>query len=153
VELIQWSDKYCIGNEEIDNHHRLLFKTFHCLYNSCAAMSAADYYEKYVADLVCYANCHFRVEELHMIQIGYADIQRHRAEHALFKTHVSALNRNKSDYGVEQMQELILFLGDWLLNHVINEDGKLAKPPEKGVHVEAEGTCQRGFFAVFDHGD
>jgi hemerythrin len=125
MSQIKWNDSYCIGNDELDNHHKLIFKILECLYNSCSNISGTNYYQKHLSELDMYVKCHFRVEEMYMMDIQYDDIQNHILMHKSFRSNLAKL-KNKPDNSEKFTKELIVFLENWLLNHVIIEDRKLA---------------------------
>jgi hemerythrin len=60
-----------------------------------------------------------------MIGIGYKDIDKHILEHKLFTDRILDCQNDNNVYHCEHSKELIVYLGNWLLNHVIVEDKKI----------------------------
>ena len=55
----------------------------------------------------------------------------HIIMHNYFKERVLELKKNKFEQGIESNSELIVFLGKWLLHHVIEDDKKIVLNPKK----------------------
>lgn len=62
-----------------------------------------------------------------MIDAGYEEIEGHVSEHAVFKQKVYQLKSMKGGVGSDSLQKLIVFVENWLLNHVLTEDTKFSK--------------------------
>jgi hemerythrin len=74
--------------------------------------------------LVSYSNDHFSAEEQHMRDIGYKDIDKQISEHRSFTQRALQLKRVVDKDDLELTKELIVFLGSWILKHVMEEDKK-----------------------------
>jgi hemerythrin len=59
-----------------------------------------------------------------MRDIGYKYIDNNIDAHNLFKEKILQLRHNVDIDNIEVTKELIVYLGKWLLNHVIAEDKK-----------------------------
>ena len=125
-KLFTWYKKYSVNNEELDNHHKALFDIFNRLYANCLAGSSSNSLEPLIAELVAYADYHFAAEEKYMTAVGYKDSDRHIAEHKLFAERILQFHGDKNAYHCENAKELIVFLGNWLLNHVMVEDKRIS---------------------------
>jgi hemerythrin-like metal-binding protein len=77
-----------------------------------------------VEELVSYSNDHFSAEEQHMRDIGYKDIDKQISEHRSFTQRALQLKRVADKNDLELTKELIVFLGSWILKHVMEEDKK-----------------------------
>jgi hemerythrin len=124
--LFQWYKAYSVNNEELDKHHKAIIDILNRLYDNCISNSTRNCLEPIVDELVSYADYHFAAEEQHMRNIGYKDIEKHISEHKSFTTKVLQLQQllNNDDY--EFTKELIVFLGGWILEHVMKEDKKFS---------------------------
>ena len=124
MALFTWYKTYSVNNEELDNHHKTLFDILNRLYDNCMVKDIAHCLDPIVEELVSYSKYHFTAEEQYMRSIGYKDIDKHSAEHGIFTQKVLRLQQvvNKDDF--ELTKELIVFLGNWLLHHVLEEDKK-----------------------------
>lgn len=124
MALFTWYKTYSVNNEELDNHHKALFNLINRLYENCFGKENTHCLEPIIEELVSYSNYHFSAEEQYMRDRGYKDIDKHRAEHRVFTQKALQLQQivNKDDF--ELSKELIVFLGNWLLHHVMEEDKK-----------------------------
>jgi len=124
MTLFKWDDKYSVKNEELDNHHKALFDILNRLYQSCFDENEVIALDPIYEELVSYINYHFSAEEQHMRNIGYVYTDKHIIIHNLFKEKILQLRNNADIDNIEVTKELIVYLGKWLLNHVIAEDKK-----------------------------
>ena len=126
TKKFMWNDDYSINNEELDNHHQVLIDIFNRLYDKCLENDTNSSLDKIINELIDYTKYHFTAEELYMMNTGYEHVDKHIFEHTLFTDLIVDL---KKDYNInhrEQINELVVSLGIWLLNHVIVEDKKLS---------------------------
>jgi hemerythrin-like metal-binding protein len=77
-----------------------------------------------VDELVSYSNYHFTAEEQHMRDIGYKDIDKQIIEHKEFTQKTLQLKQVIDKNDIEHTKELIVFLGSWILHHVMEDDKK-----------------------------
>ena len=126
MALFTWYNKYSVNNEELDNHHKNLFKLFNRLYENCLQAGMPNCTGPIIDELILYSVYHFQAEEQFMANTGYKDIVNHKQMHCYFIEIATEMQKveNKDDY--EHIKDLIVFLGDWLMHHVIEEDKKYA---------------------------
>jgi hemerythrin len=120
-----WSDKYSIGNDEIDSQRRKLFNIINRLKSISCEHYDIESVQPLVAELANYTRYHFATEEKYMGFIQYKDIVRHKIEHKYFEMRMSDHNLNRDKYYPELLNFLINFLSDWLLLHILEEDRKI----------------------------
>ena len=126
MPLFIWSDKYLVGNVEMDNHHKTLFNILNRLYNSTYTIDSSDSFDIILDELISYSKYHLIAEEQYMIDKGYEDIYRHICENEDFTNMALDIKRNKDDDDKELCRELIVFFGKRLMQHFIEEDKKIA---------------------------
>ena len=124
MPLFTWYKSYSVNNEELDNHHQALFDMLNRLYGNCLDKDKTNCLAPIVEELVSYANYHFSAEEQYMRSIGYKEIDKHISEHGAFTQRVLQLKQVTDKNDLELTKELIVFLGNWLLHHVMEEDKK-----------------------------
>jgi hemerythrin len=124
MALFTWHSKYSVDNEELDNHHKTLFDILNKLYNSCFDNDNSITLGPIIDELVSYTNYHFSAEEQYMSYKGYNGIDKHISEHNIFRERISQLQHSENINDMAVTKELIVYLGNWLLNHVIVEDKK-----------------------------
>jgi len=125
-QLFVWYDKFSVNNEEIDNQHKALFNIFNRLYNCSQKHGVNITLESLISELVSYTEYHFSAEEQYMRSIGYKDIEKHIAEHEVFTGKILLLEYSNHINVQVTPKELIVYLWDWITNHVLVEDKKIA---------------------------
>jgi hemerythrin len=126
MPLFKWYKKYSVNNKELDEHHKTLFGIFNRLYDNCLGRESANCLEPIVEELVSYSRYHFLAEEQHMMDIGYKEIDKHINEHRGFTKKTLYLQQVADKNAPEVTKELIVYLKNWLLNHIIIEDKKFS---------------------------
>ena len=124
MELFKWHDTYSVNNEELDNHHKTLCSILNKLYENCMSTDVPNSLDSILDELVSYSNYHFTAEEQHMRDIGYKDIEKQIIEHKEFTQKTLQLKKVIDKNDIEHTKELIVFLGGWILHHVMEDDKK-----------------------------
>ena len=136
---VQWQKVFETNIEEVDEQHKKLVAMINQLEDSLRrGMGIVNKEEgKVLTALVEYTQYHFEDEERIMRDIGYQGLQEHHALHEDLKRKiVSLLKRLKVGESVNVF-ELMSFLTDWLLNHIIKEDLKIGQA-YKAAHAEPQ---------------
>ena len=126
MAIFKWYKKYSVNNNELDAHHKNLFVIFNRLYGNCLKQDNANCIDPILEELVSYANYHFTAEEHHMRNVGYKEIDKHILEHRSFTQKTLQLQDVANKDEAQATRELILYLRNWLLNHIIKEDKKFS---------------------------
>jgi len=127
MPLFAWKDNYLVGVEEIDRHHKKLFEIVNFLYEGCLVPGGTVNVAGKIDELVAYAEYHFAAEEELMRKIGYEGKEEHFRLHRKFISKMQKLQRFSCKSEEELTKELIVFLGRWLLHHVMDEDRKYSQ--------------------------
>ena len=128
-----WSQSLETGHHVIDAQHKELVRTANELFEECAQGSAADQIDKTVNFLVSYTKKHFSEEEALQKKSGYPDYPNHSKLHAALVQTLTALATELKQSGPTPtvINKLIRGVGDWLVNHIQQQDTKVA------AHVQA----------------
>ena len=126
MPLLSWYRSYSIKNDELDKHHQTLFGIFNALYDICNGKDKEGLFETAVDELLLYSDYHFKAEEKYMRDIGYKGIDYQITEHEYFREKVNQLKQKSKISEPMLCHDIIVFLGNWLMNHVIKEDKKIA---------------------------
>lgn len=129
-EPIEWNDSFETGIREIDEQHRILVNTLNEANEKLAGDVSLDFVEQITQDLLSYALYHFETEEELMHEYGYADestedADTHLQQHRSFSGQVVKVRDNLRAGIPISREELITFLNNWLVNHILNTDKKL----------------------------
>lgn len=123
-------DYYHIGIEQIDKEHDRLFELTNQVYallqNNALQDKSSDILH-IISELIDYARIHFAHEEAYMSQIKYANREAHIVQHRRFELRLAqidfdALEASPIDSQTNVLMNLLDFLSDWLINHIISED-------------------------------
>jgi hemerythrin len=79
-------------------------------------------------ELVLYSDYHIIEEEQYMRDVGYKEIDKHVLEHREFTQKILQLQQVADKDDLVTAKELIIFLGEWILNHIFDEDKNYAAP-------------------------
>lgn len=122
-----WSDRYSIGVPEIDADHRNLFELVGAFLDFPDPVPP-DIVNLLLRALVEYTAMHFEREEAYQEEIGYPGLAAHRAEHAGFVRHLSALQlafaMAPRQIDVHALRRLVR---DWLVGHVMHSDVEIGR--------------------------
>jgi len=133
MPLLTWNDAYSVNNEDLDGHHKKLVSILNDLYGECLNVDIENCVGPKLDALLAYADYHFNAEERYMRRIEYFEIDEHIEMHNGFAYKLEEIKRIPHASQLELTKELIVFIGKWLLNHVLEEDRKYA------VHAAGNG--------------
>lgn len=124
--MYEFKDIYKTGIEEVDNEHKRLFEIAESTYQLQQDEFIPDKYDhirQLLEELRDYTKTHFAHEEAYMQSIGYKGMFTQKVQHDAFvkkldETNLEAIDEN-SDAAIS---DLLKFLTDWLVNHILNVD-------------------------------
>ena len=125
-----WDANFETGVSEIDEQHRILVNTINEAAITLGETGNISVLEQITNDLLSYALYHFETEEELMVKYGY-DEQReeeqkiHLAQHRDFSATVVSVKDNMKSGKLITKDELLNFLKEWLINHILYTDKKL----------------------------
>ncbi|MCP4143693.1 MAG: bacteriohemerythrin [bacterium] len=129
MPFIIWNNSYSIGIESIDQEHQTLVAMMNDLHDAMQQnnLEEKDVLKDILDSLLSYTATHFNNEENYFDQFEYPDTDSHKKEHADFIKKVSRF-KIRFDKGEEALSyEIMVFLKDWLLNHIKFSDKKYAQ--------------------------
>jgi hemerythrin len=124
MELFSWKDSLNTGISEIDEQHKKLVGLINKLYDAMSQGKSREIMQAVLGELSNYVITHFATEEKLMKQFGYDDYDSHKQEHKFF---IDKLNEFKLKFSAGDAAlslEVLNFLKDWLLTHIIGTDRK-----------------------------
>lgn len=142
--IIGWSDDFALGLPEIDAQHQVLFDLFAQIWNAIVTRASRTDMLRLVADLDDYAVQHFKEEELFMAAAQYPKLASHIKAHETFAKRVAA-ERAAIEKGSPNLSlDLLRFLQDWLVEHIMVCDREYARHYE-GSQQAADAGLGRFF--------
>lgn len=128
-----WRENLKIGIEEIDQQHQELFKRFN---DFIQVVRSTDYSQetkknkiaKTVDFLNEYVIVHFNAEEKIQQKHNYPKYEEHHQAHEDFKSDLATFKEEfeKQAYDEDLVQKFSGRILTWLINHVADEDQKIA---------------------------
>jgi hemerythrin len=124
--IIEWDSQFEVGNELIDQEHRIFVDLIKNVDYSVDEDPDVDYITRLLTEIEKYADFHFYSEENIMVSSGYPDLAHHQSLHRALieklKEHIAAYQAGTVDAGT-----IIEFLVDWFKSHTAGEDRKIAR--------------------------
>jgi len=127
MPIIDWDDKFLLGIPQLDEHHRQLVKLLNQAFDDFTARAPAEQVGKLLEALADYATYHFAAEENWMKANGYPRLPEHASEHERFSTRVVEMLRDVSADKPNVSLELLTFLKNWLVEHILTADADYGK--------------------------
>jgi len=121
-----WNGALATGHPEIDEQHRKLIDLANRLNEAMQRGEARSEIGAVLEDLIKYTTFHFQFEENLMKKAGYPELFQHQREHKKLVNDVLA-RKARFDSGAALSSELLSFLRDWLVNHIMKTDKALAR--------------------------
>ncbi len=130
-DLLEWGPKLLTGIEAIDEQHKMLVDMLNEANLRMRSMVERAVVESIVRDLMSYALYHFETEEELMLEHGFAqesseDAATHAREHREFSQTVASVQQDLVAGKPITREALLGFLNNWLVNHILNTDMRLA---------------------------
>ncbi|RPH34399.1 MAG: hemerythrin [Bacteroidales bacterium] len=124
MNLFDWNENYSVNIKSIDEDHQGMFRIINQLYDAISHGKTKGILTEIIAQLVDYTKTHFRREELFFSTTNYPDSVDHKIQHELFIEKIETLKNQFEAEGKQISVELIKFLSDWLINHILISDKK-----------------------------
>lgn len=124
--LIEWDPTYSIGLQEIDDQHKVLVNIINQIWDEVVSGAKSVRVLASIAELEQYTVTHFQAEENFMRSNAYSDFKAHKKRHDAFVERIRQ-ERLAVESGKSFSLDLVNFLKDWLLNHILIEDRAYAQ--------------------------
>ena len=124
--IFVWKEGFKVGVAEIDRQHELFLERI----NDCTRYAPGCGNTAILRDMINrlkeYAVMHFTYEEELMRSGGYPEYARHVEQHRYFDSQVKELDAEMGSGGQGKVESVFIFMRDWLVNHILEEDKKYA---------------------------
>jgi len=126
LQHFEWKDAYSVKVKIIDEQHKNLFKIIDELYQSILAGNQKENLPEILKQLNDYANYHFSTEEKYFKKFNYKEADVHIAIHQTFKKRLAGMEAKASNKNFDGF-ELLVFLQNWWVNHILDIDKKYSE--------------------------
>jgi hemerythrin len=128
--VVEWDENYSLGLPEIDQQHRALFGMINDLWQAIITRQSGAAVASVLTRLEHYSVRHFTAEETLMRSIAYPKFGEHRRAHLEFIRRIG-LEREKQAAGNPIGLEILDFLNNWLVDHIMTADMSYAEHYER----------------------
>lgn len=118
---IEWNEGLSLGLEKIDRQHKHLIDLANSLLAATHRMATAEIH-KIFHQFREYTVYHFNEEEEYMKSIKYPKLEDHQRQHIDLKNQVKQFQDTIYRHGTIPEEEILEFLRNWLINHIIQSD-------------------------------
>jgi hemerythrin len=118
----QWTDRYSVKVEAMDEQHKKLFALINELYGAMIKGHGNDVAGDILRRLIDYTAQHFSAEERLMQKHNYPGLASHRLEHKALTDKVIAFKKEFDAGDTYITPELLTFLQRWLTDHIQKVD-------------------------------
>lgn len=124
----EWDASLETGDARIDSQHKTLIQAINNLLDACSSGRGKDELESTTRFLYEYTVRHFSDEEKLQRESDYPDMAAHRTYHDGFKAVVLDLCNQLKQQGATTIlvAKVNTAIAGWLINHIKNEDVKVA---------------------------
>lgn len=136
MPLLSWKPEYSVNKAELDSHHQEMLHILNSVYDNVMNSRELSFILPSIDQLAAIAKSHLSAEEQYLRERCFPDIDDHIARHRDFTQSIETIRERYNDNHLEASKELIIVLGEWLINHVLKEDRKYSDrvAPESGQH-------------------
>jgi len=134
MALMTWSDRLSVGVKVLDEDHKKLVAMVNELYEAIMQGKGKQKLGEVLTKLIQYTVEHFRREEQLFARTGYANAEKHHAEHRKLTEEVLKVQKTfEADASATISMDVLNFLRHWLIDHIQGEDQKYS------AHLNSHG--------------
>lgn len=127
IKKLEWEEEYSVGIEELDDQHKRMFATINELLEIINSGTSEKDLSNIIESLINYKIFHFATEEKYFKEFNYEGAEEHIQKHQEFNTKLMSLKEKHPTYTIEFAFDLVNFLEDWLIEHLMVTDHKYIK--------------------------
>jgi hemerythrin-like metal-binding protein len=128
---MEWKSEYSVKIKEIDDQHKKLFAFINSIDELVGKENIKNEITELVEGLIDYSIYHFNTEEKYFDKFDYIDSDKHKESHDDYKVKVAEFKKKIEDASDSDMTdiayEILDFLEDWWVEHILHEDMKYAE--------------------------
>ena len=122
--IIAWDEKYSIGIEAVDTQHKKFIAILSSLSKALSEAREKEFITVILRELQEYAEMHLAFEEKLFEKFHYENKEEHNKEHRYYRWKIQEfMDRHKAGDQLLPI-EMLYFLEDWLLEHIMKSDKK-----------------------------
>jgi len=122
--LIEWIPAYSVKIKKFDEQHEKLVDLINQLHAAMKSGQGVTVIGIIIQSLVQYTYTHFADEIKLLQENGYPETVLQKAEHEKFVKELVSFQQQYHDGSVMLTMNVLMFLKEWLINHIQGEDKK-----------------------------
>lgn len=123
METITWSSAFSVDNEELDDQHKEFLELIREAYGKIGGKLSPGELNTLLDRLYVHANNHFATEEKYFKEFNYERAEEHTKMHNEIRAEILKFKeRHKNDISEKLVWELVDFLENWLVDHIMKQD-------------------------------
>jgi hemerythrin len=126
MPLFEWKPEYNTSFDEIDRQHRVLVDLINRLHDRMMQGASQQAVAPVLRELANYTRTHFAWEEKMLQSAGYTDLPAHKEVHRRMAAKVDSFADQLEAGSIALSVPLMMFLKDWLREHILKTDMKYA---------------------------
>lgn len=127
MEHFRWKEDFSVNHVVLDRQHQVFLNTLNKIYSRLGTVDSFEVFENSIDTMQHYIEHHFAEEERICAAAGYPKLERQRQQHQFFRTRFNDLKNAYSHMSRKEFGNLLIFMRDWFLNHVLEEDRDYAR--------------------------
>ncbi len=132
VNLFVWKDDYYLGVNSMDDEHKILINKINLLAEGINSNASSAKILSAYKQLEAYTLEHFSDEEEYMESISYPQLEGHKEIHKTLLAKLASYEEEITKPNFDH-SDLMLFLNDWLIKHILGVDMKYARFSKKST--------------------
>ena len=149
MSYFPWSEEYSVHLRVIDNDHKDLVNTVNSLHEAISDGSTRGQIGQTIGNLAKYVDEHFSREEALMETYDYPGLARHKRIHRHLTRTVYAIRIifTSKPQKIDPTQ-LLTFLREWLIHHILEEDTKYAPYMRGDIETETQSVADESIIPL-----
>jgi hemerythrin-like metal-binding protein len=131
--FIQWKEELALGNALIDTQHRMLMLLCRKLDIAIKTGQSSQTVQRVMLEVKKFTEFHFVSEQNLMHEIGYPEVDAHSKLHTDLLIELQ-VHLSKISHKAEFPEDVLYALNEWLGQHIVEEDMKLAQYVRAATH-------------------
>jgi hemerythrin-like metal-binding protein len=123
-QLITWHKSFSVGSEKIDDQHKIWIDLINQFYDAFKEKKTSEILDEVFTKLKDYTILHFNTEAELFKKYNYPETEVHLEQHKLFIAKLAELETKYLKNNVSLSTEMMIFLKNWLMNHILVTDMK-----------------------------
>ncbi|ADN10120.1 bacteriohemerythrin [Sulfurimonas autotrophica] len=121
--MIEWNEGLNLGIKDLDDDHKQLLNIINELLDAINKDMAANIIAEKFTQLQSYTQSHYRREEEYLRKCGCIKLKEYKAKQHIFNNKIVNLKKKLASLqNYEIFQEISLFLTEWLVSHIIEDN-------------------------------